>query len=63
MVVAMSMTVAIAAIVVAESEIECDRRADVGRITIAVARVIGGIVGRGIRRPVDSTSTDAAGNQ
>ena len=62
MVVAVAMTVSIAAaIVVAKSKIQRDRRTNVARI--GIAWIIVGVVGRGIRWPIDSTSAKAAGNR
>jgi len=59
MVVAIAMAVSItAAIVVAKSKIQRDWRTNVGRI--GIAWIIVGVVGRGIRRPIDSTSAKAA---
>jgi len=61
MVMAIAMAVCItAAIVIAKSEIQRDRRTNVGRI--GIAWIIVGVVGRGIRWPIDSTSAKAADN-
>ena len=63
MVFAIAMAVSIAAaIVITKSKIQRDRRTDVGRIAIAIARIIVGVVSRGIRWPANSTSAQAAGN-
>jgi len=63
MVVAMSVAVPVPPVDISKSEIERNRRADVGRISIAVAWVIVGIIGRRIGRPINSTSAETAGNQ
>ena len=55
------VTMAVAAIVIAKSEVERNRWTDIGRI--GVARIIVGIISRGIGRPIHGTSAKAAGNQ